>query len=56
MRTQQLLPFLCGRKRIFLLTGTPALAKPRQTFNLIQIIRPDIYSGIKQFGDRYCFK
>ncbi len=29
MRTQQLLPFLCGRKRIFLLTGTPALAKPR---------------------------
>ena len=28
-RTENLLPFLCTRKRIFLLTGTPALAKPR---------------------------
>jgi len=28
-RTQSLLPYLTVRKRIILLTGTPALAKPR---------------------------
>jgi SWI/SNF-related matrix-associated actin-dependent regulator 1 of chromatin subfamily A len=28
-RTESLMPFLTTRKRVFLLTGTPALAKPR---------------------------
>ena len=38
------------RKRIFLLTGTPALAKPRELYNLASIIRPDIYINLKEFG------
>lgn len=53
-RTENIVPLLVTRKRIFLLSGTPALAKPREIFNLIQIIRPDIYTGLKEFGDRYC--
>lgn len=28
-RTESLVPFLTSRKRIFLLSGTPALAKPK---------------------------
>jgi SWI/SNF-related matrix-associated actin-dependent regulator 1 of chromatin subfamily A len=37
-----------------LLTGTPALAKPKDLFNSLNIIRPDIFSSFKEFGYRYC--
>lgn len=53
-RSEALVPFLKSRKRVFLLTGTPALAKPRELFNLLSIIRPDIYYNFKEFGNRYC--
>jgi SWI/SNF-related matrix-associated actin-dependent regulator 1 of chromatin subfamily A len=46
-RTLNLVPFLMSRKRVFLLSGTPALAKPREVFNLIQIARPDIFQSLK---------
>lgn len=42
-RCSQLVPFLMAKKRIFLLTGTPALAKPKELFNLLRILRPDIF-------------
>jgi SWI/SNF-related matrix-associated actin-dependent regulator of chromatin subfamily A-like protein 1 len=34
------------KKRVFLLTGTPALAKPRELFNLLRILRPDIFTKL----------
>ena len=46
-RSETLVPFLKNRKRVFLLTGTPALAKPKEIFNLLSIIRPDIYYNFK---------
>ena len=37
-----------------MLTGTPALAKPKDLFNLLHIIRPDIFTNFRDFGFRYC--
>jgi len=53
-RTSVLSPFLLQSKRIMLLTGTPALAKPKELFTLIHIIRPDIFTDFREFGMRYC--
>jgi len=36
------------------LTGTPALAKPKEIFNLMHIIRPDVFRNFREFGKRYC--
>ena len=41
-------------KRILLLSGTPILARPNEIYNLIRIVRPDIYHSFKEFGLRYC--
>lgn len=53
-RTDTLMPFLSTRKRVILLSGTPALAKPREIYNLLSIVRPDIFTNFKEFGYRYC--
>lgn len=53
-RSDNLMPYLSSRKRIILLTGTPALAKPREIYNLISIVRPDVFINFKEFGYRYC--
>jgi SWI/SNF-related matrix-associated actin-dependent regulator 1 of chromatin subfamily A len=53
-RSQALVPFLRRMRHVVLLTGTPALAKPRELFNLLSIIRPDIFNSFKPFGNRYC--
>ncbi len=37
-----------------LLTGTPALAKPKELFNIMKIIRPDVFTNMTLFGLRYC--
>ena len=39
---------------MLLLTGTPALAKPKELFALLHILRPDIFKFFKDFGNRYC--
>ena len=43
-RCEQLVPFLMNKKRIFLLTGTPLMAKPKE-----------IFKNIYDFGHRYCY-
>lgn len=53
-RSDMLTPYLSTRRRVVLLTGTPALAKPREIFNLISIVRPDVFVDFKEFGYRYC--
>jgi SWI/SNF-related matrix-associated actin-dependent regulator 1 of chromatin subfamily A len=53
-RCELLVPFLSQKKRVFLLTGTPALAKPRELFNLLKILRCDVFKSFEHFGDRYC--
>jgi len=53
-RSEFLVPYLSSRKRVILLTGTPALAKPKEIFNLISIVRPDVFVNFNEFGYRYC--
>ncbi|CAD8180757.1 unnamed protein product [Paramecium pentaurelia] len=54
IRSQACVPILRQCMRTILLTGTPALSKPRDLFNLLNIIRPDIFGNFKEFGYRYC--
>lgn len=53
-RTDQLVPYLSSLEHIILLTGTPALARPKELFSLLRIIRPDIFQAFKEYGNRYC--
>ena len=53
-RTEQIVPILQACKRVILLAGTPALARPKEIFNLLHILRPDILKDFKEFGKRYC--
>jgi SWI/SNF-related matrix-associated actin-dependent regulator 1 of chromatin subfamily A len=45
---------LMKSKRILLLSGTPILARPIEIYNLVRILRPDIFHSFKSFGMRYC--
>lgn len=55
-RTMRLLPILQKAKRVILLTGTPALARPIELYPLLSAIRPDVFPfhDIKEYGHRYC--
>ena len=53
-RTLSLLPHLRTRKRVILLTGTPAFAKPKEIYTLCNSIRPDLFQTFTHFGNRYC--
>lgn len=41
-------------KRVLLLSGTPILARPNELYNLLRILRPDIFYSFREFGLRYC--
>ncbi len=41
-------------KHVILCTGTPAMARPKELFPLIQIIRPDVFKFFREYGNRYC--
>jgi SWI/SNF-related matrix-associated actin-dependent regulator 1 of chromatin subfamily A len=47
-------PLLKHCKHVILLTGTPAFAKPKDLFNLVTIVRPDVFTNFRDFGVRYC--
>lgn len=49
-RSKNLLPILVRSKRILLLSGTPMLARPCEMYNLLKIVRPDIFNSFKEFG------
>ncbi len=53
-RTECITPILQKIKHVLLLTGTPALAKPKELFTLLHILRPDIFKFFKDFGNRFC--
>jgi SWI/SNF-related matrix-associated actin-dependent regulator of chromatin subfamily A-like protein 1 len=38
---------------VLLLTGTPLLGRPAELFNLLKILRPDLFPGFTEFGIRY---
>ena len=53
-RSKSLVPLMTKIKRVLLLTGTPMLGKPNEIYNLIRILRPDIFLKFLDFGVRYC--
>lgn len=54
LRSKALVPFLARFKRVILLSGTPALAKPKELFNILKVLRPDKFISFKLYGDRFC--
>lgn len=53
-RSKVLSPILMNSKRVVLVTGTPIISRPSELFNLLRIIRPDIFFAFKEFSLRYC--
>ena len=54
VRTQETVPLLKAAKRVVLLTGTPALSRPKELFSQLTALAPSAKLKMKDFGDRYC--
>ncbi|KRX04174.1 P-loop containing nucleoside triphosphate hydrolase [Pseudocohnilembus persalinus] len=53
-RSESIIPLLQKCKHVILLTGTPAMNKPKDLYTMVSILRPDIFQYFKDFGNRYC--
>ena len=53
-RTKAALPILKTAKRCFLLTGTPALNRPKEVYTQLSALVPGAKINMKDFGERYC--
>lgn len=53
-RTRLLLPLLHRAKHAVLLSGTPALSRPRELFTQLNALSPKQWTDFKTFGKRYC--
>eukprot|EP00890_Picochlorum_soloecismus_P000494 jgi/Picsp_1/1445/NSC_04924-R1_swi snf-related matrix-associated actin-dependent regulator of chromatin subfamily a-like protein 1-like len=53
-RTKAALPILKASKRCILLTGTPALNRPKEIFTQLTSLLPKASLKLKDFGERYC--
>ncbi|GAB4813670.1 hypothetical protein N2152v2_000716 [Parachlorella kessleri] len=53
-RTKATVPLLKEAKRVILLTGTPALNKPKEIFQQLAALVPSANLRMKHFGERYC--
>ena len=52
-RSKSIVPLLMKAKRVILLSGTPIVAKPIELYNILRILRPDVFYEFDQFGYRY---
>lgn len=53
-RTRAALPVLKEAKRCILLTGTPALNRPKEIYTQLSSLVPSARIRMKDFGERYC--
>lgn len=53
-RTKATMPLLLRARRVILLTGTPALNKPKELFQLVAALVPSAKLKMTEFGQRYC--
>ena len=53
-RSKNIVPLLMRAKRVILLSGTPMVAKPVELYNIVRVLRPDVFYEFDQFGYRYC--
>ena len=54
MRSKDTVPVVQGAEHAILLTGTPALNRPKELFNQMSALVPAAKLSLKQFGERYC--
>ena len=54
VRTQDTVPLLKAAKRVVLLTGTPALSRPKELFSQLTALAPSAKLKMKDYGERYC--
>ena len=45
---------MAKRKRVILVTGTPIMHRPAELFNMLKIIRPEIFYNFMEYSQRYC--
>ena len=53
-RTMAIVPVIRQAKRAILLTGTPALARPIELFNLLNCLHPSLFPNYLDYAKRYC--
>ncbi|EKX39033.1 hypothetical protein GUITHDRAFT_76774, partial [Guillardia theta CCMP2712] len=53
-RSKTILPFIRSARRSILLTGTPALSRPVELFNLLNSLHPRLFNNFLEFAYRYC--
>ncbi|KAL7563289.1 hypothetical protein ACA910_016649 [Epithemia clementina (nom. ined.)] len=53
-RTKMILPLLQESKRLLLLSGTPALARPVELHTQVQALAPSLFGNFNEFANRYC--
>lgn len=53
-RTKTIGPLLRSVRHVCLLSGTPALARPKEMFSQISIINSELFPRFHDFGVRYC--
>jgi len=53
-RTKQTVPLLEAARRTVLLTGTPALSRPKEIFTQLHSLLPGRGIKFKAFAERYC--
>lgn len=53
-RTLAIVPVVRHAKRAILLTGTPALARPIELFNLVNCLHPTLFPNYLDYAKRYC--
>ncbi len=53
-RTMTVVPILQAARRALLLTGTPALSRPIEIYQLLRALQPKLFPVEIQFGVRYC--
>ncbi len=53
-RSKDTVPVIQRAERAILLTGTPALARPKELFNQISALLPAAKLKMKDYGERYC--
>ena len=54
LRAKKLIPIITQSKRLLMLSGTPLLNNPIETFIVFKAIRPDLFVNINPFIKRYC--
>jgi SWI/SNF-related matrix-associated actin-dependent regulator 1 of chromatin subfamily A len=53
-RTMAIVPVVRQARRAILLTGTPALARPIELFNLLNCLHPNLFPSYLEYAKRYC--